>query len=155
MSQRHAPGQIVTPDELRAVAADGTKLRYALMELAGQIPDAITLGRGDPDLDTPAHVIAAAQEAVRDGRADLPAPVEGLAELRAAVAHNLQINNGIPAQPDDVLITGGGQEEDEQLSLLVVFDHTVDDDFVVFVFDEIVALDLEPVRAPVVLVDGA
>ena len=42
------PGEIVTPDELRAVAADGTKLRYALMELAAKIPDAITLGRGDP-----------------------------------------------------------------------------------------------------------
>ena len=77
-----APGQIVTPDELRAVAADGTKLRYALMELAAQIPDAITLGRGDPDLDTPSHVLEAARKAVLDGRADLPVPVWGLPELR-------------------------------------------------------------------------
>ncbi len=110
MSQTTAPGQVVTPDELRAVAADGTKLRYALMELAGQIPDAITLGRGDPDLDTPAHVIAAARAAILDGRADLPAPVAGLPALREAVAENLRRQNGIPVQREDILITDGGQE---------------------------------------------
>ena len=110
MSHTHAPGQIVTPDELRAVAADGTKLRYALMELAGQIPDAITLGRGDPDLNTPEHVIAAARAAILDGRADLPVPVAGLPALREAVAENLRRDNGIPVQRDDILITDGGQE---------------------------------------------
>ena len=110
MSKITAPGQIVTPDELRAVAADGTKLRYALMELAGQIPDAITLGRGDPDLDTPAHVIAAARAAILDGRADLPAPVAGLPALREAVAENLRRQNGVPVQREDILITDGGQE---------------------------------------------
>jgi aspartate/methionine/tyrosine aminotransferase len=110
MTQKTAPGQIVTPDELRAVAADGTKLRYALMELAGQIPDAITLGRGDPDLDTPAHVIAGARAAILDGRADLPLPIAGLPALREAVAENLRRQNGIPVQRADILITDGGQE---------------------------------------------
>jgi aminotransferase len=104
------PGEIVTPAELRAVAADGTKLRYALMELAAKIPDAITLGRGDPDLDTPPHVIEAARAAVRDGRADRPIPVQGLPALREAIAHNVRRQNGIPAAPEDVLITDGGQE---------------------------------------------
>src|SRR5690606_34136184 len=110
MSKIQPPGQIITPDELRAVAADGTKLRYALMELAGQIPDAITLGRGDPDLNTPEHVIAAARAAILDGRADLPVPVAGLPELREALAENLRRDNGIPVQRDDILITDGGQE---------------------------------------------
>ena len=80
------------------------------MELAAQIPDAITLGRGDPDLDTPAHVIAAARAAILDGRADLPLPVAGLLPLREAVAENLRRDNGIPVQRDDILITDGGQE---------------------------------------------
>ena len=64
------PGEPVDLTELRRVAADGTALRYALMELAAQTPDVIALGRGDPDMDTPEHVIAAAQEAVtqRPGR---------------------------------------------------------------------------------------
>ena len=104
------PGEIVTPAELRAVAADGTKLRYALMELAAKIPDAITLGRGDPDLDTPEHVIAAARAAIRDGRADLRLPTQGMDALREAIAHNVGKQNGISAKASDVLITDGGQE---------------------------------------------
>ena len=38
------------PEEVRAVAADGTQLRYALMEMAREMDDIIALGRGDPDL---------------------------------------------------------------------------------------------------------
>ncbi len=110
MIQKPAPGQFVTPKELRAVAADGTKLRYALMELAAQIPDAITLGRGDPDLNTPEHVIAAARTAILNGSADLPVPVAGLLPLREAVAANLRSQNNIPVQRDNILITDGGQE---------------------------------------------
>jgi len=101
---------MVTADELRQLAADGTKLRYALMELAAAIPDAIALGRGDPDLDTPAHVIAAAEAAVRDGRADIAAPPAGLPQLRAAIAAKLRRDNGIPVDADGVLVTSGGQE---------------------------------------------
>jgi aminotransferase len=104
------PGQIVSADELKALAADGTKLRYALMELAAQIPDAIALGRGDPDLDTPPHIGAAAQAAIHDGRADIPAPPAGLPELRAAIAQKLRNENGIPVEADGVLVTSGGQE---------------------------------------------
>jgi aspartate/methionine/tyrosine aminotransferase len=104
------PGEIVSLDELRAVAQDGTQLRYALMELADQIPDAIALGRGDPDLDAPPHVIAAAQAAVRDGRADQLAPILGLPDLREAIAEKLQRENGISGSADGVLVTNGGQE---------------------------------------------
>ena len=106
----NTPGQIVTPDELRAVAGDGTKLRYALMELAAEIPDVIALGRGDPDLDTPQHVIEAAQAAVKTGLADVRAPMAGLPELRTAIASKLRADNNIPADADNVLITSGGQE---------------------------------------------
>lgn len=104
------PGRIVSAEELQALAADGTKLRYALMELAAQIPDAIALGRGDPDLDTPDHIIVAAQAAISDGRADIPAPPAGLPELRAAIAAKLQRDNGIPVDSDGILVTSGGQE---------------------------------------------
>jgi aminotransferase len=110
MTTAARPGQLVSPDELRALASDGTKLRYALMELAAQIPDAIALGRGDPDLDTPAHIVAAAEAAIADGRADVPAPPAGLPELRAAIAAKLRRENGIPVDADGVLVTSGGQE---------------------------------------------
>ncbi len=97
------------PEEVRAVAANGTQLRYKLMELSAQYPDAIALGRGDPDLATPAHIIAAVNEAVRQQRTGL-SPVAGLPELRQAVAHKLRQDNGLPVEPANVIITTGGQE---------------------------------------------
>ncbi len=36
------------PEAIRAVAADGTQLRYALMELAATLPDIIALGAATP-----------------------------------------------------------------------------------------------------------
>jgi aminotransferase len=110
MSAPVIPGEAVSLEELQAVAGDGTKLRYALMEMTAKIPDAIALGRGDPDLDTPDFVIEAAQAAVADGRADQPTPVAGLSQLRAAVAQKLREQNGIPVDADGILITSGGQE---------------------------------------------
>ena len=90
-------------------ALDGTKLRYALMDLSRSVPDAIALGRGDPDLDTPAFIVEAAQRALQEG--PLPtAPVAGVPALREAVAHNAARDHACPISPDHVLITTGGQE---------------------------------------------
>ena len=88
---------------------DGTQLRYALMDLARSIPDAIALGRGDPDLPTPPHIVRAADEALRHGRLAV-APIEGLSELRRAVAARARADHGVAAEAQNVLITTGGQE---------------------------------------------
>lgn len=97
------------PEEVRAVAANPTQLRYALMELSTTIPDVIALGRGDPDLDTPPHIIAAAQQAIGEGRTELT-PVAGLPELREAIAAKLRRENGLDVDRDNVVVTTGGQE---------------------------------------------
>ena len=97
------------PEEVRAVAADGTKLRYALMELSNQIPDAIALGRGDPDLATPRNIIEAVERAIRDQKT-APTPVAGMPALREAVAEKLRRENGLPVMTENVIITSGGQE---------------------------------------------
>lgn len=97
------------PEAIRAVAADGTQLRYALMELAATLPDIIALGRGDPDLPTPAHIIEATKAAIRDGRTD-PTPVAGMPALREAIAAKLRRENGLDMGADNVIVTTGGQE---------------------------------------------
>lgn len=97
------------PEDVRAVASNGTQLRYKLMELTAQYPDAIALGRGDPDLATPSHIIAAANEAIRRQRTGL-SPVAGLPELRQVVARKLRLDNGLPVDAENVIITTGGQE---------------------------------------------
>lgn len=96
------------PEEIRNVASDGTALRYALMEMATG-DDVIALGRGDPDLDTPEHIIQTVQQALRDQKVPV-SPVAGLPDLRVAVAKKLVHDNGINATADNVIITTGGQE---------------------------------------------
>jgi aminotransferase len=83
---------------------------FDLMELAKRKPNAISLGLGDPDLPTPAHIVAAARRAIDEGRSG-PAPATGLPELRQAIARKLARDNGIEVDPDsEVLVTTGGQE---------------------------------------------
>lgn len=96
------------PEEIRKVASDGTALRYALMEMATG-PDVIALGRGDPDLPTPPHILEAAAQAVRD-RKTSPTRVQGMAKLRKAIADKLNHENGMNLEAANILVTTGGQE---------------------------------------------
>jgi aminotransferase len=89
----------------------GTQLRYKMMELAATMGDVIPLGRGDPDLDTPPHIVQAAKEVMRRGATLEVPPPEGLFELRRAIADKLFRDNNIPVDPEtEVLVTTGGQE---------------------------------------------
>ena len=97
------------PDAVREVAADGTQLRYALMEMAAEMDDIIKLGRGDPDLPTPAHIVDAANRAMRDQRTGLTS-VKGLPELREAIADHMRTVNGLPVERENIMVTTGGQE---------------------------------------------
>jgi len=97
----------VTLEELRNL--DGAKLRYALMDLSKEVKGAIALGRGDPDLDTPAHVVAAAEAALAQGTQQLQ-PLHGMPQLRAAVARRALADHGAHVSAKEVLITTGGQE---------------------------------------------
>ena len=83
---------------------------FDLMELARTKKDVISMGLGDPDLATPAHIVAAAKQAIDEGRTG-PAPATGLLELRQAIARKLARDNGIAADPEsEILVTTGGQE---------------------------------------------
>ena len=97
------------PDKVRAVASDGTQLRYAMMEMAKTMPDVIALGRGDPDLPTPPHIVEAANRAMRDGLT-AATPVKGMPALRAAIAEHFRDVNGLPVAAENVMLSTGGQE---------------------------------------------
>lgn len=89
---------------------DWAQLVYALTAEARKYDDAIVLGRGDPDLDTPAHVISAAHLAMKENATEI-APPSGLYQLRVAIADRVRLVNGIHVDPaTDVVITNGGQE---------------------------------------------
>ena len=85
--------------------------RDHLMSIASGLDGVISLGLGDPDHATPAHIVAAAQEALRDGRCDGYTDPAGLPELRRAIAAKLRRDNGFEADPEtEITVTTGGQE---------------------------------------------
>ena len=63
--------------------------------------DIISLGIGDPDSPTPAHVLAAMDEGVRDPANHQYPTNRGTPEFRAAVAGYYQRRFGVDARPGD------------------------------------------------------
>lgn len=85
--------------------------RDVLMAIAQRMTDVISLGLGDPDFATPAHIVAAAKRAMAAGRCDRATHPAGLPELRAAIARKVARENGIVAHPEtEITVTTGGQE---------------------------------------------
>ncbi len=89
---------------------DGTSLLYQLIGEARGYDDAIIMGRGDPDFDTPPHIVAAAKEAMIHHHSEY-SPPQGLLPLRQAIAERVKRVNNIDVDPEsEVVVTNGGQE---------------------------------------------
>ena len=80
-----------------------------MMDIAAGLPDVIKLGRGDPDLDTPEHIVRAGQDALASGATHYTHPL-GLPELRQAIADNIAAHGGAEYAPADIVVTPGGQQ---------------------------------------------
>lgn len=80
-----------------------------MLDIAEGLDDVIKLGRGDPDLDTPAHIIKAGQEALANGATHYTHPL-GILPLRQAIADNIRLHGGADYAADEVMITPGGQQ---------------------------------------------
>lgn len=72
--------------------------------------DVISMSLGEPDMDTPAHIRKAAQQAVSDGWSHYGA-VPGIASLRAAIARrqNSVEGNRIAWEANDVMVSVGAK----------------------------------------------
>ena len=91
-------------------ADQGTNLLYKLIGEARGYDDVIVMGRGDPDFDTPPHIVAAAKEAMIHHHAEYT-PAAGLPALREAIAERVKRVNNIDVDPaTEVVVTNGGQE---------------------------------------------
>ena len=103
-----------TMTEGRSRLARRVKLRdkhivTRMMDIAQGLPDVIKLGRGDPDLDTPDHIVRAGQDALAAGATHYTHPL-GLPELRKAIADNIVSHGGAQYAPEDIVVTPGGQQ---------------------------------------------
>ncbi|MCV0429587.1 MAG: aminotransferase class I/II-fold pyridoxal phosphate-dependent enzyme, partial [Roseibium sp.] len=71
-------------------------------ELANQGRDIINLGIGQPDFNTPEHIVDAAIKALRDGHHGYT-PATGITPLREAVSADLFKRHGVETDPGTVL----------------------------------------------------
>lgn len=77
-----------------------------IMDLAWATPGVIHLEVGQPDFDTPAHIVEAACRAAREGHTRY-VPNAGIDPLRAAAARCVEGRTGVPTTPDHILVTQG------------------------------------------------
>jgi len=77
-------------------------------ELKATGVDVINLSIGEPDFDTPKHIIEAAYQAMLDGYTHYP-PVSGLPELRSAIANKLKKENGFHFEAENIIVSNGAK----------------------------------------------
>ncbi len=81
--------------------------RAAELKAAGR--DIIPLSAGEPDLDTPEHVRAAAKAAIDAGQTRYTA-VDGTPELKAAICEKFLRDNDLRYEPAQVSVASGGKQ---------------------------------------------
>ncbi|VVP70658.1 Aspartate aminotransferase [Pseudomonas fluorescens] len=78
-------------------------------ELASQGRDIVDMSLGEPDFDTPAHIIEAASQAMRDGHTRYTAP-QGTLALRQAIVSKFQRENGLSYNVDEITVGNGAKQ---------------------------------------------
>jgi aspartate aminotransferase len=92
----------VKPSPTGAVLALATRLK-------AEGRDIISLGTGEPDFDTPQPIKDAAIRAIQAG-ATKYTPIEGTAELKAAIQNKLRRDNQLVYDPAQILVTSGAKQ---------------------------------------------
>lgn len=95
---------------LARIAPSGTTaMTDRATALRAQGRDIISLSVGEPDFDTPPHVLAAAKAALDAGETRYT-PVGGTARLKAAAALHFRRDLGIDVPPSQVTVSAGGKQ---------------------------------------------
>jgi aspartate aminotransferase len=81
--------------------------------------DVCSFSAGEPDFDTPAHIKAAANKALEEGKTKY-GPAAGEPKLRDAIARKLRDDNGLCYNAENVIITNGGKHSLFNLMLALI-----------------------------------
>jgi len=92
-----------------------------MFNLAAQVPEAVNLSVGQPDFDTPEHIVEAAKRALDEGHTRYT-PGLGILPLREAIARKVWRENKIQADPAKEIMVTVGAMEGIILSLLALVD---------------------------------
>ncbi|MDQ2632149.1 MAG: pyridoxal phosphate-dependent aminotransferase [Pseudomonadota bacterium] len=93
-------------DRLGEENAFAVLARATTLAAAGK--DIVNLGIGQPDFQTPGHIVEAAIKALRDGHHGYT-PATGLLATREAVVRRTLATTGVEVSPENVMILPGGK----------------------------------------------
>lgn len=102
----------VTPSITLAIAAKAKAMKAEGI-------DVCSFSAGEPDFDTPAHIKAAAQKALEEGKTKY-GPASGEPKLREAIARKLKTDNGLDYKAENVIVTNGGKHSLFNLILALI-----------------------------------
>jgi aminotransferase len=102
MSRLYGPSKRVTGIPASAI--------HAMTALSKTVEEVAFLSWAKPTSTAPAHIHEAAAAAIADGRADGYSETKGLQELREEIVRKLERDNGIKADPDEIIVTVGAIE---------------------------------------------
>ncbi|MDE6402231.1 MAG: aminotransferase class I/II-fold pyridoxal phosphate-dependent enzyme, partial [Muribaculaceae bacterium] len=98
-------------DRIKALAPSATlAMSQKSAELKAQGVDVINMSVGEPDFNTPAHIKAAAIEAIADNFT-FYTPVPGYMSLREAICDKLREENGVSYTPAQIVVGNGAKQE--------------------------------------------
>ncbi len=95
-----------TLDRIGASPTVAMSNRAAALKAEGA--DVIALAAGEPDFNTPEHIIEAANDAALSGKTKYTA-VDGIPELKAAISRKFERENGIVYEPAQISVGSGGK----------------------------------------------
>lgn len=97
-------------DALGRVAPSATvAISQKARVMAQEGKDIIALSAGEPDFDTPLHVRDAAKQAMDEGKTRYT-NVDGISELKEAVARKFKRDNGLDVTAADCFVSSGGKQ---------------------------------------------
>lgn len=92
----------LTPSLTLAVDSKAKAMKAEGIEVYG-------FGAGEPDMDTPEHIKAAAVAALKEGRTKYT-PSSGIPELRQAISQKFLKDNGLDYKPNQVIVSSGAKQ---------------------------------------------
>ncbi len=98
-------------DQLRRIKPSATIAvtdKARALKQAGR--DVIGLGAGEPDFETPDNIKLAAIRAISEGKTSKYTAVDGMAELKAAVARKFKRENSLDYKSSQIIVGTGGKQ---------------------------------------------
>lgn len=93
--------QSLTPSSTLAITAKAKELKAQGLDIIG-------LGAGEPDYNTPQHIIDAAIQSMNDGQTKYT-PSAGLPKLKEAIAAKLKRDQGLEYKPSEIIVGSGAK----------------------------------------------